>query len=115
MSGYTASDLLVTLSAGSVKATVTITPKTGDTADNVNAAITQEKDNIANDVLTDVKAMESVTTILEDGATVDSLSASASSPVTSSGTSNGVSATTAQAAMGVSTIWALAVGISVAV
>lgn len=113
MSGYTASDLLVTLSAGSVKATVTITPKTGDTAENINSKVAQEKDNIANDVLTDVKAMESVNTILEDGATVDSLSASASSPVTHSG--SGVSATTAQAAMGFATIWALVVGVSVAV
>jgi hypothetical protein len=122
MTGYVEGDLSVTLSKGSVKADVVIVPIPGATGASLQSVVNQEKDNIATAVVTDVKAMPAVDTVLESGATTDSLTATASSANVEANTSFSdavVGGTHRQASigwygLGLSTTIALTVGISVA-
>jgi len=80
-SGYVAADVEVTLSKGSVKAKVAVTPKSGDAAA-LKASMTSTKDAIAAAVLTVVKTMVAADpTLLEAGKTPADLAVTATAPV----------------------------------
>merc|ERR1712139_744942 len=74
---YTAEHLQVILSAGSVKATVNIEPIAGSSTTELKSALQPKKDLLATAVVTKVKAMTQVETLLEAGKTKDSLTARA--------------------------------------
>merc|ERR1711988_1200255 len=80
--GYVESDVKVTLSRGSVKALVSITPKAGSYAlYALKASMSSGKHAMAAAVLVSVKAMAaSDTTLLESGKTVDDLTVTMSNP-----------------------------------
>lgn len=85
MPGYKESDLTVTLSKGSVKATVEIVPIPGANGASLKAAVEQSKENVAAAIIADVKNMANVDAVLESGTTKDQIQASASSPTASGG------------------------------
>lgn len=82
MPGYVAGDLEVTLSKGSVKASVAITPLPGSSTDNLKTAVVASKDAVTASVLTEVKAMpaEDMKAVLEEGKTASDLTATAAAP-----------------------------------
>merc|ERR1719247_1031571 len=74
--GYTAADLAVTLSQGSVKANVVITPKAGDEA--ASASIVKEQQaSIATAILAKVKLIAGITDMLETAKKLTDLTAAA--------------------------------------
>lgn len=82
MPGYIAGDLEVTLSKGSVKATVAITPMPGSSTDILKAAVVANKDVVTASVLTEVKTMPAndMNAVLESGKTAADLTATAAAP-----------------------------------
>jgi len=70
MTGYTKDDLTVVLTKGSVKATVLITPKAGSNFAVLETLMTSQKAATESAVLKKVKAMTSVSSILENGKTL---------------------------------------------
>jgi len=70
-------DLLVTLSKGSVKAQVDITPKPGASVADLTASVTAKKDGLATAVLKQAKVMPEVKdgSMLETGKTINDLAA----------------------------------------
>lgn len=85
MPGYKESDLKVTLSKGSVKATVEIVPMPGADGASLKAIVEQSKNNVVAAIVADVKNMGSVDSVLESGATKDQIQASTSNAITSGG------------------------------
>lgn len=83
MPGYTAADLTVVLSRGSVIANVTITPKTGSDGTSLKTLMTSSKAATEALVLTKVKAIPSSTlsSILESGKSTADLTATCTAPV----------------------------------
>jgi hypothetical protein len=76
LTGYTKDDLMVALSAGSIIADVTITPKSGTTADALKSTVTASKGAMETSVTTQVTAVEGVDKALESGMTLSDVSAS---------------------------------------
>merc|ERR1712039_438294 len=81
LTGYTADDISVVLSSGSVKAKVAITPLPGSSSDLLNTALKTAKTTIANDILAEVKAMPTISSVLKDGSTEDQLTITATDPL----------------------------------
>jgi len=88
MPGYTAADLTVVLSKGSVVANVTITPKTGSDGTSLKTLMTHSKAATEASVLTKVKAIPSGTlsSILQSGKSTADLTATCTAPVEKKGT-----------------------------
>merc|ERR1711939_959548 len=84
LTGYTADDITVTFSKGSVKATVEITPKAGSDAVTLKASVATSKSTMQSAVLQKVKDLPNVSNFLESNMTVADLTITASDPVTSS-------------------------------
>jgi len=81
-SDYVAADIQVALARGSVKATVSVTPKAGSDTASLKISIASTKDAIAAAVLMAVKTMASLNPrLLESGKSVDHLIVTASNPV----------------------------------
>jgi len=94
MTGYTKDDLNVVLTKGSVKATVTITPKAGSDTAALKSLMTSQKVATESAVLTKVKAMPAVSSILENGQSLSDVVASSTAPMqvartSTSGTTGG--------------------------
>jgi hypothetical protein len=85
LNGISTEDVVVTLSSGSVKAAVTITPVPGSTSENLKTAMTAAKTTLAAQILTDVKAMPDVASVMETGKTPSQLTITAEAPVVGSG------------------------------
>jgi len=73
MTGYTKDDLTVVLTKGSVKATVAITPKNGSNTAALKTLMTSQKAATESAVLTKVKAMPAVSSLLENGKSLSDL------------------------------------------
>lgn len=71
--GYDASDIRVSLSAGSEKAFVTIDPLPGSTSALLASAVNSGIPEVSNSIIADVKAMPSVSSLMKDGSTKDQL------------------------------------------
>merc|ERR1719454_2324950 len=84
MPGYLESDLTVTLSKGSVKATVEIVPMPGADASALKDNVENGKAAITTGIVTDVQNMENVDSVLESGTNKDQIQGSMSE----SGTNN---------------------------
>jgi len=98
MTGYTKDDFNVVLTKGSVKATVTITPKDGSDTAALKNLMTSKKAATESAVLTKVKAMPAVSSILENGRSISDVVASSSAPMQVARTATDKSTTTATAA-----------------
>jgi hypothetical protein len=72
----------VTLSSGSVKATVSVQPVPGAPSAALQTTMSAEKDVIASGVLSDVKTIPNIDTGLKDGVTTDSIAATIDDPTT---------------------------------
>jgi hypothetical protein len=81
LSGYTASDLTVALSAGSIKATVTITPKAGATSGELVTALVTAKSAVETQVIQNVNTIVGVASLLEDGKTLTDVTATSTAPL----------------------------------
>lgn len=80
--GYTKNHIDLTLSAGSVKASYSITPLPGSDIAALTATVTSKKDAFKTSVASKVKAMPEVSAILEAGKTIADLVVTATDPVT---------------------------------
>jgi len=90
MTGYTKEDISVELTKGSVKATVTITPKAGSDSAALKTMLTTQKADTESAVLDKVKAMPAAVRILEDGKSLSDLTVTSTAPIiTDKGTSTG--------------------------
>jgi hypothetical protein len=76
--GYSATDLAVVLTRGSVKATVTVTPKAGDSSSSLALGMNLKKTAMESEVLDRVKAMPEATELLETGKTLSDLTVASS-------------------------------------
>jgi pimeloyl-ACP methyl ester carboxylesterase len=88
LQGYTADQIEVTLSAGSVRATVDIQPKTGDTVASLQTEVGAKEDVLKTSAVTNLQAMPEIDSLMEDGKTASELSATVEAPtaVTTSAT-----------------------------
>merc|ERR1719460_1465887 len=80
--GYSLADLAVKLSKGSVVATVEVTPLPGASTESLLSTVKADPAAMATSVSTAVKSMDDskLATMLEDGKTKDTISATASAP-----------------------------------
>jgi len=78
--GYTAKHIAVTLSSGSVKAEVKITPASGTDTGSLKTVVTSLKADLETAVLTKVKAMPAVTDFVEAGKTLADVTATSTAP-----------------------------------
>lgn len=106
LKGYTSDDLKITLSAGSVKANVEVTPMPGSSSTLLQSNIATEKDAIATAVVADVKTMPNVNAVLQSGTTADKLEATADAPQMET-TATAVASSATYSAGVVSLCWAL--------
>jgi hypothetical protein len=113
LKGYTADDLTVTLSAGSVQATVAVTPMPGSSSTLLESAMKTEKDAIATAVLAEVKAMptDTLSTILQSDTTAEQLAVTADAPVVAGASPASVSASYEVGAAGI--FWSLLVQVMI--
>jgi len=79
--GYKAEHIAVTLSSGSVKAEVKITPAKDTDAGSLKTLVTSLKADLETAVLTKVKAMPAVADFVEEGKTLADVSATSTAPV----------------------------------
>jgi hypothetical protein len=87
-SGYSKNDLAVVLSSGSVKATVTVTPKSGVSAAALSTAMSSAKSSVEAEVVEEVKSISGVSSLLETGKTLNDISATSTTPTTITDTSS---------------------------
>lgn len=76
MPGYVPDDISISLSAGSVKASVMIDPVPGSNPTQVQSTLNSAKTNVQSEVLTKVKSMSALSSVLKDGTTSDQLTVS---------------------------------------
>jgi hypothetical protein len=83
--GYTENHIIVTLSKGSVIATVEIIPAEGVTTADLETSFTDEnvKTSLESKVLKNLQAVENVNNVMEEGKTAADLTATASAPISS--------------------------------
>jgi hypothetical protein len=84
MTGYRTEDFEVTLSAGSVRATVSVTPVPGSTAENLQKAMGSAKTSLADEILAEVKAMPNIASVTQDGQAASQLTITAQDPAVQS-------------------------------
>jgi len=78
---YTKSDIEVALSKGSIKATVKILPKTGETTASLKSAMTTKRAALATSVTSAVKAIGGIDAVLEPNKKIADIAASSDFPV----------------------------------
>jgi hypothetical protein len=94
LSGYSMADLAVKLTKGSVVATVEVTPLPGASTESLLNIVKADPAAMATSVITAVQSMDDtkLATMLEDGKTKDTISATASAPSSPSSSSSGTTA-----------------------
>jgi hypothetical protein len=78
MPGYVSDDIRISLSPGSVKATVTVDPLPGSASTLVESTLNSAKTNVQSQVLAEVKSMPALSSVLQDGTTSDQLNVTVS-------------------------------------
>jgi hypothetical protein len=94
--GYMEEDISVVLTAGSVKAAVSIAPLPGSNAASLVDVANSARASIAEDIVTKVKALPEVTSTLKSGTAVTDLSISTVDPVMESNPDNPVALSAAR-------------------
>lgn len=78
MPGYVSDDIRISLSPGSVKATIAVDPLPGSASTLVESTLNSAKTNVQSEVLAEVKSMPALSSVLQDGTTSDQLNVTVS-------------------------------------